>query len=110
MLKSVTVLLISGIAAVAASAAVAVAQTPQAHAASSCSIGNGRGYGYTYVESLTVSQTSCSTGKSVVKHHGRLGGWHCSQKTLASSATQLIAQKTCTSGRKKVVYKFSQNK
>lgn len=109
MLRSVTVLLISGIAALAAS--VAVAQTPTANAAASCSVGSGEHVdGYTYLFPIKVSHTSCSTGKNVVKHHGHVRHWRCHKKTLASSPTQVQAKETCTSGRKSVTWTYAQNK
>lgn len=109
MLRSVTALVSAGIAAFAASAAFA--STPRAHATATCPVGNGEHkYGYFYIYPIVVRNTSCATGKNVAKHHGHLSGWHCSQKTLANSATERIGQESCTSGRKKVVYKFTQNK
>jgi hypothetical protein len=108
-LKSLTPLLAAAIAALATSAALA--KTPVAHAATSCSVGSGEHvYGYFYIYPIKVTNTNCATGKNVAKHHGHLRGWHCNQKTLANSATERIAQESCTSGRKKVVYKFTQNK
>jgi hypothetical protein len=90
-------------------ASVAFAHAPAAHAAASCG-GTGRNVdGYTYLSSLTVSHTSCSTGRNVVKHHGHLSGWHCSKKTQTSSI-QVQGRETCKSGRKSVVWTYTQNK
>ena len=60
--------------------------SPQARIASACSVGSGEGYGYAYLTSLSVKRTSCSTGKSLVRHKGRLRGWHCSRKVLQRSS------------------------
>jgi hypothetical protein len=82
---------------------------PVARAAATCSVGSGEGDGYTYLETLMVTNTSCSTGKSIVKHKGKVKGWHCSRKVLDKSSIQYDAVETCTNGRKRVKYEFSQN-
>jgi hypothetical protein len=109
VLRSMIVVVTSAAALLGASAALA--HGPAAHAAASCSVGSGEHvYGYTYLFPIKVSHTGCSTGKNVVKHHGHVRGWHCSTKTLANSPTQVQARETCTSGRKSVVWTYSQNK
>ena len=90
-------------------AAAAVAHSPRAGAAGGCSVGSGQGYGYTYLTSLKVTNTSCTTGKTVAKHHGRVSGWKCSTKRLATSPVQYESRVTCTSGSRQVVWTFSQN-
>jgi hypothetical protein len=87
----------------------AFAHAPQARIAGSCGVGSGHGYGYTYLTSLKVTRTSCSTGKSVAKHHGHVKGWKCSTKRLATSPVQYEARVTCKSGSRQVIWTFSQN-
>jgi len=109
VLTRMTALMSSAVAILATSAAFA--STPVAHAARSCSVGTGEHWhGYFYIYPIQVTNTTCATGKNVAAHHGHLRGWHCGQKTLANSATERIGQETCKSGRKKVVYKFTQSK
>src|SRR5579884_2289223 len=79
-------------------AAGASAEAATAHAARGCGVGNGEGYGYTYLLSLSVRNTSCSTGKSVVRHHGHLRGWSCHRRVLRRSPVQYDAKMSCSSG------------
>jgi len=105
--RSMILLLISS--AVLLTASVALAQAPVAQLAGGCSVGSGYGFGYTYLTSLTVTRTSCSNGKRVVKHHGHVRGWHCTKKRLASSPVQYQDRETCKSGSRRVVWTFTQN-
>jgi hypothetical protein len=91
-------------------AAATAAGQPVAHTAGGCGVGSGRGYGYTYLTSLSVHRTSCSTGKKVVRHHGHLGGWHCSKTRLATSPVQYDERESCKSGGRRVVWTYTQNK
>jgi hypothetical protein len=108
---TVALMVSSGVLASAGliSANLASAHGPRAHAASGCGVGSGHGYGYTYLTKLSVSRTSCSTGKSVAKHHGHVHGWHCSTKRLATSPVQYESRVSCKNGRRSVVWTFSQN-
>ena len=90
-------------------AAVALAHQPVARTAASCGVGLGHGYGYTYLTSLKVYGTSCSTGRIVVKHHGRVSGWHCVKKRLDTSPVQYDERETCTSGARRVVWTYIQD-
>lgn len=90
-------------------AATAGAQPPQAHVATTCSVGTGHGFGYTYLDKLTVTRTSCGTGKAVAKSHGHTRGWRCSTRRLQSSPIQYVDQVSCTSRSSRVVYVFTQN-
>jgi hypothetical protein len=83
--------------------------TSPADAATKCGVGSGEGYGYTYLTSLTVTRTTCTTGKSVVRHRGGVAGWHCSNKVLDRSPVQYDARMTCTSGSRRVVFGYTQN-
>ncbi len=89
--------------------ASAAALSPAAQAARGCGVGAGKGYGYSYLTSLTVRQTSCATGRSVVKHHGNLSGWSCQKKRLDTSPVQYDDRETCHSGTRQVVWTFTQN-
>ena len=102
------------LAAAALTAALAAlpaldASAREARAAGSCSVGSGHGYGYSYLTSLNVSGTSCSTGRSVAKHHGRVSGWSCRSKRLDSSPVQYDERVTCRSGKRQVVWTYTQN-
>jgi len=96
-------------AASLAFSASAAATPPIATAAATCSPGTGEGDGYTYLISLSVSRTSCSTGLSLVRHKGKLSGWHCSKKILARSVVQYEARMSCSSGSGRVTYVYSEN-
>ncbi|MGI8713661.1 MAG: hypothetical protein ACR2NR_10855 [Solirubrobacteraceae bacterium] len=98
------------VAAALVAATAAMAHSPDARIASSCGVGSGTGYGYTYLTSLTVKNTSCSTGKTVARHHGKVKGWRCSTKRLASSPVQVQNRETCKSGSKQIVWTDTQNK
>jgi hypothetical protein len=87
----------------------ALAHSPRAAAAGSCNVGAGKGYGYTYLTSLKVTNTSCTTGQTVAKHHGRVTGWKCSTARLATSPVQYESRVTCKAGSRQVVWTFSQN-
>ncbi len=97
------------IASALSASASASSSGPAARAAGSCSVGNGLGYGYSYLTSLTVSRTSCGTGKNLAHKHGRVSGWHCSRKRLDTSPVQYDDRETCTKGSIKVVWTFTQN-
>lgn len=109
----VTVVMLVSTGAVASgglvSASTAAAHGRAAHVASACGVGSGLGYGYTYLTSLSVTHTGCATGRSVAKKHGHVSGWHCSTKRLATSPVQYQARVTCTSGKRRVVWTYSQN-
>jgi hypothetical protein len=82
---------------------------PVAVAARSCSIGNYHSYGYSYLTSLSVRNTSCGTGRHVAHRHGHISGWRCAKKRLDTSPVQYDDRETCTRGRAKVVWTFTQN-
>jgi hypothetical protein len=94
-----------------------------AHAAAKCSLRkDGRKLGATYVTSLSVTRTSCSSGKKVVKaynacrraHGGakgrctkRVRGYHCSE-TRTSIPTEFSAKVGCKDGSRRVNFKYTQ--
>lgn len=98
------------VAATLLAAAVALAHSPTARMASSCGVGSGTGYGYTYLTSLSVTRTSCANGKSVARHHGKVQGWRCATRKLASSPVQVQDRETCNSGSRQVVWTYTQNR
>lgn len=106
---TVIAVLAGSLLAIPAVSATARPAAPEAHAAGSCGVGSGRGYGYSYLTSLKVTRTSCSTGRSVAKHHGHLRGWSCRGKRLDSSPVQYDERVTCHSGRRQVVWTYTQN-
>jgi len=89
--------------------AFASRQTQTARIASACSVGSGEGYGYTYLTELLVKRTSCSTGKSLVRHKGKLHGWHCNKKVLQRDSIQYDARMSCKRGGRRVTYIYTQN-
>jgi hypothetical protein len=53
--------------------------------------------------------TIAGTCESLVRHKTKLHGWHCSKKVLLQSPLQYIARMSCSKGRARVTYKYSQN-
>jgi hypothetical protein len=106
-LQSLIVLL--GATAALCVSAVATAHQPVASAAARCGVGSGQGYGYAYVTSLIVHGTSCSTGKTIVKHHGKISGWSCTKKRLVTSPVQYLERERCTSGSRRVQWVYTEN-
>jgi hypothetical protein len=99
-----------------AGAGAAAGSSPIAHAAGKCHLSSHeqRHLGASYVTSLSVSGTSCRTGKSVTRsyhaHGGHVSGWGCSRHILDSSRFQYDARVTCKRGGKRVVHTYTQNK
>jgi hypothetical protein len=88
------------------------AQRPIAHAAAACrlSINEEEHLGYTYVYTpITVTNTSCATGKSLARHRGHLRGWRCTRKITSRGVGQYTGRMSCSSGNRRVVYTFAQN-
>lgn len=102
------------VAAAGAAAVPASGHTIGAHAASgaTCHLTkkDWTSFGYSYFEWLWVNHTTCTTGRYVAKHHGRVSGWHCSRKITAQSSFQYDATETCRSGARSVQWKYTQNK
>lgn len=103
--------------------APAVGQGPTATAAGTCSVGSGRHMGPTYLLRLSVSGTSCRTGKRVVRawytcrvHHGgadgrcrsRVLGYRCSERRSSVIRTQFDARVTCRRGSARVTHSYTQ--
>jgi hypothetical protein len=94
---------------------------PQAHAAGKCNIsGQERSFGTTYVTSITVKNTSCATGKAVVRAfhkcrkgprgrcHHRVKGFKCKERR-SGIAVQFNSNVTCKRGNKVVKHTYTQN-
>src|SRR5262249_34196531 len=96
------------VAATLAFAAAAAASPQTARTAGACSVGTGEGYGYTYLTSLTVKNTTCTIGKTLVRHKGHRAGWHCSMKIRQRSPTRAAARESCSSGANRVTSVSSQ--
>lgn len=100
-----------------------LAIAPASASASSCKLGSGQGLGPSYVTSLTVSGTSCTSGKRLVRAYYRCRkaaggvkgrctkpvlGYRC-RETRHGIAIQFDARVTCTAGKRKVVHTYTQN-
>jgi len=109
MSVKIALLAVLGAAVLAFSASAAASGPTAAIASTKCGVGTGEGDGYTYLYKLSVTGTTCSTGKTLVHHKGRLAGWHCSRKVIARSSDQYVANESCTSGSKRVAYQYSEN-
>jgi uncharacterized membrane protein len=108
--------------ALAAAFTAAVAPTagadPVASASKSCSVGDERSYGTTYVISISVSGTSCRSGRSLIRsfHDCRPGksgkcpsvkGYSCSERR-EKGPTQYDSRVTCRKGSKTVKHTYTQ--
>ena len=108
------------VAALAAASALPAAAEPVAQAAKSCGVGDGRGYGTSYVTSLSVSGTSCRSGRKVVKafHACRPGkkgkctrrvlGYSCSEKRFNKLSTTYDSKVSCKKGSRSVKHTYTQ--
>jgi hypothetical protein len=100
----------------------AVAGSPQVHAARSCHLSSyeQRHLGATYVTSLRVRNTSCRTGKKVVRAfnscrgsargrcHHRVLGYACSESRSGISV-QFNSKVSCKNGGRRVNFTYTQN-
>jgi hypothetical protein len=102
------------LAALAPSAAAA----PTATASKSCRVGDTRSYGTSYVTSISVSNTSCRAGRSLVRafHACRPGksgrcprvkGYSCSEQRT-TGRSQYLSKVTCRNGSKTDKHSYSQ--
>ena len=107
-----------------AALAVLVAALPAASASTRCSVArDGRKLGPTYTTSLTVSGTSCASGKRLVrayyscrKRHGgvrgrcttRVSGYRCTERRANAIPTQFDATVRCARGSARVVHRYTQ--
>ncbi|HEY1273451.1 MAG TPA: hypothetical protein VGF25_01000 [Thermoleophilaceae bacterium] len=112
-------------AAVMIAPAAAPASGPVAVAAKRCqlSLNQQRHLGTTYVLNLSVSGTSCRSGRKVVKaYHGcrhshggadghcsHVSGWRCGESRFNKSRFSYDAKATCTKGGRRVKHTYTQN-
>lgn len=104
-------------------ATAAVAAIPASASAATCKLPpDGKGFGPTYLLSLKTTKTGCSKGKAVVKafhacatSHGPKGrctkkvlGFACTERRGAAIPTQFDAKATCTKGKAKVDFTYTQ--
>ena len=107
-------------------AACAAALTPTASAASTdataakgCSVGDSRSYGTSYVLKISVSGTSCRSGKSLIRafhvcRPGKSGRcprvkrYNCSESRFDRISTQYSSRVTCRRGDRVVKHTYQQ--
>jgi hypothetical protein len=118
--RSVVVLVCVSLAALLAAAGATAAKAPVAHSARSCSPPKYPGSGY--FTRLSVTGTTCATGKRVAiayyhcrLRHGKAGrctsrvlGYRCRERRQ-SIPTEIDATVTCKRGSRKVVHSYQQN-
>lgn len=87
--------------------------------AKSCDIGNERSYGTTYVTKISVSGTSCRSGRRVIRafHACRPGakgkcagtkGYSCSERRFNKGPTSFDSNVTCRKGGRTVKHTYTQ--
>lgn len=116
---AVVAVVAAAVPVVAGGATSAGAAQPTAHAARSCATPKYPGVGY--FTSLSVSHTSCATGRKLViayykcrTKHGKTGrcsgvmGYTCTEKRM-SIPTELDARVTCKNGAKVVKHTYQQD-
>jgi hypothetical protein len=93
---------------------------PDATAAKDCRVGDTRSYGTSYVTDIDVRNTSCRSGRRVVRafHDCRPGkagrcnrrvlGYSCSEGKRETGGTQYYAHVVCRNGSKRVSHDYSQ--
>jgi hypothetical protein len=98
--------------------APAATADPVATASKSCRVGDERSYGTTYVISINVSNTSCRSGRSLIRafHDCRPGksgkcpsvkGYSCSERR-EEGRTQYDSRVTCRKGDRTVKHTYTQ--
>lgn len=105
-------------------AGAAIAATPAHAATRNCDVQRDAGsYGVTYVTSLKVTNTSCASGKKLIRAFNRCrkanGGikGHCNRtvlgyrcrETRTAIKTQFSSKVTCRNGTRRVVFTYTQN-
>jgi hypothetical protein len=114
-----TVVALTLVAALAVLASTASAGGPVGTASKTCKVGNTRSYGTSYVLSISVSHTSCTTGRKVVRafHACRPGkSGHCRHRVLGYSCSErrtvgrasYDSRVTCRNGSRVVKHTYSQ--
>jgi hypothetical protein len=106
-------------ACAAALTPTASAAGPDATAAKGCSVGDSRSYGTTYVLKISVSGTSCRSGKRLIRafHDCRPGKsgrcarvkrYDCSENRFDRISTQYSSRVTCRRGDRVVKHTYQQ--
>jgi hypothetical protein len=106
-------------ACAAALTSTASAASPDATAAKGCSVGDSRSYGTTYVLKISVSGTSCRSGKRLIRafHECRPGKsgrcsrvkrYDCSESRFDRISTQYSSRVTCKRGDRVVKHTYQQ--
>lgn len=98
---------------------VLLAAAPAA-SAKSCRIGDERSYGTTYVTKISVSDTSCRSGRKVIrafhacrpgksgKCSDRVKGYSCSESRFNKGPTSFDSNVTCRKGGRTVKHTYTQ--
>jgi hypothetical protein len=127
MPRKVTTLALLGALALAAPAAAPAADTgagPEATASKSCSLaGKTRSLGPTYTTSLSVRNTSCRSGRRLVRGwnacrranggadgrcRSRVLGYRCSESRSNVIRTQFDARVSCRKGSRRINHRYTQ--
>jgi hypothetical protein len=113
-----TITALALLAALLAVLAPTAGADPAATASKTCSVGDSRSYGTTYVLSISVRNTSCRAGRSLIRafHDCRPGksgrcsrvkGYSCSERR-EEGRTQYDSRVTCRKGDKTVKHTYTQ--
>jgi hypothetical protein len=97
----------------------ATAAGPVATASKTCSVGDTRSYGTTYVTKISVSNTSCRSGKRLIRAFhacrpgasgkcGSVKGYSCSEHRYNKSRTSYDSDVTCRKGSRTVKHTYTQ--
>jgi hypothetical protein len=111
--------LLALLAAAVMLAPTASAASPAATAAKGCSVGDSRSYGTTYVLKISVSGTSCRSGKRLIRafHEcrpgksgrcSRVSRHSCSESRFDRISTQYSSRVTCRRGDRVVKHTYQQ--
>jgi hypothetical protein len=111
--------LLAALAACAAFAPAASADGPAATASKSCGVGDSRSYNTTYVLSISVKNTGCRSGKSLIRSFhscrpgksgrcSRVKGYSCSESRFDRIRTQYSSRVTCRKGGRTVKHTYQQ--
>jgi hypothetical protein len=110
---------LAAFAACATLAPAVSADAPDAKASKSCGVGDSRSYGTTYVLKISVSGTSCRSGKRLIRafHDCRPGKsgrcarvkrYDCSESRFDKISTQYSSRVTCRRGDRVVKHTYQQ--
>jgi hypothetical protein len=107
------------LAAVVALAPSAASAEPVATASKNCPRGDERSYGTTYVTAISVSNTSCRSGRALIRAYhacrpGKSGkcssvkDYTCSERRYNKGPTSYDSDVTCRKGSKTVKHTYTQ--